>query len=357
MLVSGENAEWRDFCIRHADRIVLVAGEGDVASWTDGRPELAGCDLLFVDQAPGSRALGTWFEALQPRARHVVGAGESLEDAVARAGRRLGRRSVGVVLSGGGARTMAHIGVIEELLASGVQIDRVGGCSMGAFIGAMLAAGMDAEEIDARCYEEWVRRRPLTDYRIPRHSLIRGDKVRALLARNLPGRIEELGRDFFCVSGDLLSGELVVHRSGPLADAVSASFCLPGLAAPVRMDARLLVDGGVLNNLPVDVMARADEGPVIAVDVTNRFEVTLSGNGDEGEDEGVQPGFVETLTRALLLGSTDTAEAARSHADVVITPPNDGVGMLEFHQLDRMREAGRVAAREALKSAPRSIFG
>ena len=353
LLVSGAGGEWRDFCIRHADQILLIAGEGPLPGWVKGRSELVGCELLFTDSPAGSQALEEWLDALQPGARHVRGEGETLEEGVARAGRRLARRAVGLVLSGGGARTMAHIGVLEELLAAGIVIDRIGGCSMGAFIGAMAAAGMDPEEIDARCYEEWVRRRPLTDYRIPRQSLIRGDKVRALLQRNLPGRIEELGRDFFCVSGDLLTGGLVIHRRGPLADAVSASLCLPGLAAPVRMREHLLVDGGVLNNLPVDVMAECDEGPVIAVDVTSRFEVDLGGDGGESG----MPGFVETLTRALLLGSTDTGRAAHAHADLVITPENKGVGMLEFHQLDRMRQAGREAAREALVKAPARLFG
>lgn len=346
LLVASDAPDWREFCIRHADRMIVVAGEGAVAGWAHDRPDLVGSDLMFVDRAEGSEALAELLDALRPKARHVIGPGESLADGAARAGRRLAHRSVGVVLSGGGARALAHIGVLDELLAAGVQIDRVGGVSMGAFIGAMLAIGMDAEEIDARCYEEWVRRRPLTDYRIPRHSLIRGDKVRALLARNVPGRIEELGRDFFCVSGDLLSGELVTHRRGSLAEAVSASICLPGLAAPVQTGDRMLVDGGVLNNLPVDLMAATAEGPVIAVDVTTRFEANWRTNGDEG----ALPGFVETLTRALLLASTDTAEAARAHADLVITPHNEGVGMLEFHQLDRLRESGREATRAALES-------
>ena len=120
--------------------------------------------------------------------------------------------------------------------------------------------------------EEWVRRNPLTDYRFPRHSLIRGERVTAMLARNLPGEIEELQRDYFCVSGDLPTAELVVHRRGALYAAVGASMSLPGLVAPHLLGDRMLVDGGVLNNLPVDVMAAPAEGPVIAVDVTNRFE-------------------------------------------------------------------------------------
>lgn len=214
---------------------------------------------------------------------------------------------------------------------------------MGAQIAAMSALGMEPDEIDARCYEEWVRRRPLTDYRIPRHSLIKGERIRAMLERNLPGLIEDLERDFFCVSGDLVSGDLVVHRRGELYEAVGASMSLPGLVEPVARDGHLLVDGGVLNSLPVDVMAARSEGPVIAVDVTRQRSRGAS-------EEGSLTGFGETLTRALLLGSADTDALARAHADLMIVPPDDGVGMFEFHQLDRVRLAGRRAAVRALEA-------
>jgi NTE family protein len=238
---------------------------------------------------------------------------------------------------------------------------------MGAFVGAMFAAGMEPDEIDARCYEEWVRRNPLNDYGLPRHSLIRGHRVRAMLARNLPGSIEELPRSYFCVSGDLPTAELVVHRHGELWRAVGASMSLPGLVAPALIGDRMLVDGGVLNNLPVDVMAATGEGPVIAIDVTNRFEPPApSRNGpvrsrrfgrgrDRADHDERLPGLSEALTRALLLGSVDTAEAACVHAGLVITPDSEGVGMLEWHQLDRMREAGRRAARQALERAPETL--
>ena len=162
-----------------------------------------------------------------------------------------------------------------------MQIKRIGPLSLariaaalyaaiGFVIGAMFALGMDPDEIDARCYEDWVRRNPLMDYTFPRTAMIRGQRVRAVFERNLPGLIGELPRDYFCVSCDLVSGELIVHRDGPFDGAAAASQCLPGLAPPVALDGRLLIDGGVLNNLPVDVMAAAREGPVIAVDVTTR---------------------------------------------------------------------------------------
>jgi NTE family protein len=371
VLTGAPEGDWRDFSLRQADRIALVAGAGAEPPELD-KGALAGCDLLFVTEGTGGVGAGTggvgaWIDALRPRTHHVLEPGARLAPSAAAAARRLAGRSVGLVLSGGGARAFAHIGAIEELLAAGFVIDRVGGCSMGAFIGAMLAIGMDPEEIDARCYEEWVRRNPLSDYGLPRHSLIRGHRVRAMLARNLPGMIEDLPLDYFCVSGDLPTAELVVHRRGELWKAVGASMSLPGLVAPALIGERMLVDGGVLNNLPVDVMAATGEGPVIAVDVTNRFEPPAPrGTGpsrtrrfrrgyEGGEEEARLPGFSEALTRALLLGSVDTAEAARVHASLVITPDSDGVGMLEWHQLDRMREAGRRAALEALERAPEAL--
>ena len=135
----------------------------------------------------------------------------------------------------------------------------------------MYALGMEPDEIDARCYEEWVRRRPLTDYRIPRHSLIKGERISAML-RAQPARRSSrtpsatssasAATSSAATSSCIAAGELYV--------AVGASMSLPGLVEPVQLDGRLLVDGGVLNNLPVDVMAERAEGPVVAVDVTHQ---------------------------------------------------------------------------------------
>jgi NTE family protein len=369
LTASEAGGPWRQFCLRHADRLALVASEQPPPAGRAGYKLLEGCDLLFLaSHAEEPSRIGDWLDALAPRSRHRLRPGAALADSAAIAARRMTGRSVGLVLSGGGARAFAHIGAIDELLRAGVTIDRVGGCSMGAFIAAMFALGMDPDEIDARCYEEWVRRNPLSDYRLPRHSLLRGERGKAMLARNLPGRIEELELDFFCVTGDLPTAELVVLRRGLLFAAVGASMSLPGLMAPALLDGRMLVDGGVLNNLPVDVMAATGEGPVIGVDATNRFEPprsTEEGSNGAGrlrlrrratQNETLLPAFTETLTRALMLGSVDTAELARTHAELVIRPPADGVGMLEFHQLDRMREAGRRAALEALERAPASLL-
>jgi NTE family protein len=181
--------------------------------------------------------------------------------------------------------------------------------------------------------------------------------------------VEELPRSFFCTSGDLVAGEVFTHRRGKLYRAVGTSMAIPALVKPVPMGDRLLVDGGMLNNLPVDIMSEAGEGPIIAIDVTARFEAPAVRGEDEhegrrrarrirrtGRPELLVPTLPETLMRAFLLGSADTSEAARRHADLVITPASEGAGLLEFHQLDVLRESGRRAAWEALERAPAALF-
>jgi predicted acylesterase/phospholipase RssA len=267
-----------------------------------------------------------------------------------RLARRLAGRSVGLVLSSGGARGLAHVGVLEELSRSGLEIDRVGGCSMGAYIGGMLAMGMDPSEIYDRCRREFVARSPLGDYTVPAHSILRGERARAMLTRTFGDiTIEELPREFFCVSCDLFSGEQVVHRTGSLRAAVEASMCLPGVFPPRPRNGMLLVDGGVLDSLPVEAMAATAEGPVIAVDVGRRFQPPPPRRLRRGRP--ALPPLKETLARSIVLGSIDAANRARSRADVVIEPETGDCGMLEFSRLDDMVAAGREAARGQLAYA------
>jgi NTE family protein len=343
---------WTEFCIQQADRILaLSAGHADPLALTN-RPELRGCDLVAYDVPTGAGALAEVTEALRPVETHVVRQAE-FEPDVQRMARRLVGRSVGVVLSGGGARAFSHIGVLEELIKAGVTIDRVLGVSMGAYVGGLFAMGLAPDEIDARCFEEWVQRRPWADYTLPRHALIRGERARAMLERSFGQcAIEELPRSFMCACGELRDGRLVISRFGPLWETVGFSMCLPVIAPPQVRGRDMYIDGSLVDNLPVKVMADLSEGPVIAVDVKATFERPRT-RGERSSDRGARtlPSFGETLTRVLLLGSENTSESARRYADLTIKPCVDGVGFLEFHQLDAAREAGRAAVDAALAEA------
>ena len=336
LLVVGDDDEWSAFCLRQADRTVLFARPDEPVARDAA---LRGCDLAWLARPGDGVLLVPWVAALQPSRRHLLLVGH-LDAGIHRMARRLTGRAVGLVLSGGGARALCHIGVLDALAAAGVVVDRVGGCSMGALIGALYALGRSPDEIAERCREELVRKRPFNDYTVPRVALIRSRKARRMLERVFAGRrIEELERDYFCVSADLVAAEPVVHRSGPLWEAVGASMSLPGLVPPVVAGDRLLVDGGVLDNFPVEVMAAGAEGPIVAVDAMGRRP--LGGAGGP-------PPLLETLARATVLSSWQAAAMSRALADVLVVPDPGEVGMLAFERLDELRAAGRAAAVSSL---------
>ena len=356
VLAVGDDAKstWRDFALRHADRVVALAGPDGGPQIELLHPNLRGCELVFRGARPPRQQLLSWYDLLEPRCGTLVRPGAEGGQDVARLARRIAGRALGLVLSGGGARSLSHLGVLEELENQGVVIDRVAGVSMGAIIAGLVAKGLPAATVDALMYEEFVRRQPMSDYRLSGKSLLRGQRAAAMVTRLFgeEGLIEELEKEFFCVSVDLISRELVQHRRGRMREAVGASSVIPGILPPVARQGQVLVDGGVLNNLPVDIMAARADGPIIAVDVTERFDPTMVGMGDtETEAAGYAPlGLKDTIVRSITLGSLDTSDAAQRHADLIIRPDSGGAGIFEFHQIDPLREAGRRAAREALRA-------
>jgi predicted acylesterase/phospholipase RssA/CRP-like cAMP-binding protein len=370
LLVASEapgDAAWTSFAVRSADRVLAVADRTTVPREA-GRnlAMLKGCDLVVLKARAGG-----WVDQLQPRAVHNLPDGPT-PPAVARLSRRLAGRSIGLVLSGGGARAFSHLGVLDELTAAGVTIDRVAGCSMGAFIAAVYAQGRSAEEVAEVVREEFVRRHLLRDYTLPIAALLRHRRAFAMAQRVFGDtRIEDLPLDYFCVSCDLLTAELVVHRRGLVWLASGASMNLPAIYPPLPLEGRLLVDGGVLNNLPADVMAAVGEGPVIASDATSNADLRSGRRRSGGPVRldramhrareiivgtlGPVPSFKETLIRSIVLGSADTAINAQQHAEVVITPDVGGIALTEWARIDEMRQAGRAAARAALESAPHLV--
>ena len=161
---------------------------------------------------------------------------------------------------------------------------------MGAFVGAMFAMGMDGDEIDARCYDEWVRRRPLGDYTLPRHALIRGERAEAMLERTFGDvAIEELAMQLLrACRPTCAAAELVVSRDG---DAVRgrrrAASAFPVLAPPQVRGRRCSSTARLVDNLPVGAMAALGEGPIIAVDVKPSVERSRpSSNAGEGARSG-----------------------------------------------------------------------
>jgi predicted acylesterase/phospholipase RssA/CRP-like cAMP-binding protein len=361
MLLVADPADpedpWLRTCLRECDRLVVLAG-GGIPAWAASERALRGCDLVAAEGC-SSR----WNLELEPRIRYEARGPGALDRTVERIARRLQRRAVRLVLSGGGARALVHIGAIEALERAGIDVDAVGGCSMGAFIGALLARGASADEIHEVVTEEWVRRSPIGDYALPLVAIMRGVRGTEMLLRVFGQRqIEDLDREYFCVASDILHHELVVHRRGWLARAVGSSIALPAIVPPVPFGRHMLVDGGVLDNLPVAAMAERDEGPIIAVDATLQlvYEDTEVNTRSRFHDAraklsmaltgvpNLRPRIQDTIIRTMTIGSLDTTIAARRHAQLVITPSTPGVGMFQFERIGELREIGRAAAEQAL---------
>jgi NTE family protein len=358
---------WDEFCMSHADRVLAVADgamplgdEGDETGAHGWAARLHGADLVGYGVQPGSGDLAGWIASVAPTGTFAVSVGAEHGNDVSRMARRLAGRSVGVVLSGGGARAFAHLGVLEVLLDAGMLVDRVGGVSMGAFIGGLLAEGRDGASMDACCYEEWVRRNPINDYTVPRSSLIKGRKAEAMLERVFGDvRLEELARSFYCASVNLRGNNLVIDRDGPMAQAIGASISLPLIGPPMRRDGRLLIDGSLLDNLPLAPMSLSGEGPVLAIDIKGGEEQPRSAGGISASERSSEPirhrrlpSLPQTMARIALLSSANTDESARRYADLTVGVRVSGVGLLEFHQIDEARAAGRRAAVAALEDAP-----
>jgi predicted acylesterase/phospholipase RssA/CRP-like cAMP-binding protein len=352
---------WTSFCLREADVVVAVTTGSPSQAWLQRSTHLHDCELIVID-APLNAEL---CPALAPREVQVVHGASALTACIARTARRLAGRSVGLVLSGGGARALAHLGVLEELERAEIVIDRFGGASMGAIVSGLAARGASSGEIIELCRRLMLDSNPSSDYTVPAYSLIRGIKTRRALEEVFGDhRIEELPRRWFCVSSDLVSRQLIVHRTGRIADAVYSSMALPGIYPPIPTpDGRLLVDGGVMDNLPVEAMARRAEGPIIAVDVSQRLGMHAPAARPGLERlrrrirrlltgyERPMPPLRETIHWTIALGSTDTVSAALRHADLVISPRVEGIGILDWQQLPRALEIGRQAARGALEAA------
>ncbi len=344
---------WTRQCCRQADIVLPVApANARPRPWPDGMAQTAlerGARIELVllhDAAVEAGAAARWLEGLAVAwHHHIVDAAD-----LGRLARLLTRRGVGLVLSGGGARGFAHLGVIRALREAKVPIDFVGGVSIGAIIAAGVAVGWSDEEMRMRYRRSFVDTNPLNDYTFPWVALTRGRKVSRLLEREYGGTlIEDLHQPFFCVSANLTTGRALEHIRGGLSDALRASVAIPGVMPPMLRGEEVLVDGAAINNLPVDVMQAHAPGLVIGCDV-GAERLALGKSGKQ------RLNIVQILMHAGLINSASTAKAQRELADVLLKPPLGNIDLLNWQAFDRAIQAGYDYARltlEGLADVPR----
>ena len=368
---------WTRWCLCQTDRIVVAVGAKDTSQiqlidqMFTGRKvaetELL-VDLLLIQdkniELP--RGSSAWTKLKCRRRHHQVRQG-NLAD-FKRATRRISDRAVGLVLGGGGARGLAHIGVLQALEDAGVPVDVIGGTSMGSVMAAAYARGWAPSKILEFASETFSKNNAVTDLDLPMISILAGRKLNRRMQEFFEEiDITDLWRSFFCISASLSEGEMVVHDKGLLWERVRASCSLPGIYPPVWVDGQLLVDGGVMNNVPIDVMdRRCTGGTVIAVNVggggasglasSNYWNYSGWGHLRHRLTSKSEKKHVTNIIDILLWTTTLSSKrhlqqiVASGLVDLYLTPPVQGFDLLGFDAFEKLYEIGYEYTRERLET-------
>jgi NTE family protein len=345
LVMAGDphDEEWNRQCLRSADAVLLLARPGHrPALPPDLVPESLRRILLVLHPDGSVPPRGTAEAMAACRAATRFHLRENSRDDWRRLGRWLTGRAVGIAFAGGGARSFAHLGVIRALREHGVPLDTAAGTSLGAIVASGISLDLELDDLMGR-FRIMVQTNPTKrDYLlIPKTSLLSGRKLDRLLPHLLPDTaIEDCWKGFACVSANLTHPAAHVHQSGPLLHALRSTVSIPGVFPPsATQDGDLLVDGGVVNNLPADVLRDSGAGRIIACDQ----------GGSAASDGPDRPNAIGIIMRSVILHSRISGRAWRTAADLYFDSPVGGIGLLEWDKFDDAVRRGYDNARRVLE--------
>ncbi|HQT38759.1 MAG TPA: patatin-like phospholipase family protein [Acidocella sp.] len=379
MVADRTVTDWSQTCIDLADEIVLIADATEKSDITEIESALpVGSEFSSVDRtlvllhqsgvrSPSGTAL--WLKERTLK-RHIHVRQDNPGD-MRRFTRLITGRGVGIVLSGGGARGLAHIGVLDGLAEAGIEIDIVGGTSIGSIIGtlhAMEIRGTAMRDAAKRAFIDGGN--PVGDYNIlPFVSISRGGRARRVnqsVVNEVIGRhagIEDCWINLFMIAADYSASTEAVLSQGPLVKSLLASYAIPGILPPIVIDSHLFIDGGTVNNLPIDVMERQGVGQIIAVDVlsetvhTYDFERVPSqttmlwyklGRMLGRRPKHRVPGITEIMLKSSFINAIVRQRYLRDRADLNIAPVLSRIRFLDWKKLDLSIEGGLATTRSQI---------
>ena len=363
---------WTERCVRQADRIVLVANasgepvagevEAELLTNETVRRTPVTLALVHTDETTAPTGTARWLAGRTlERHLHVRRSAAADYDRVARF---LTGNTIGLALGGGFARGLAHLGVLRALGELNIPVDTIGGSSMGAMVGAHWVLGWDNTRIIRELSSGFAD--SFDDMTIPFLAFKRGGKMSKLLRQQFQGAcIEDLWIPYFCVSANLNRSEVKVHTTGDVARAVLASARAPGIFPPMVFDGELHVDGGLINNVPVDIMKTfSNDGLVIGVDVSPPHELNVV--EDYGEDVSgwraiwrrfnptrekriYHPSILLVLMRIIEFGGISYRKQKAELADLYISPDVLRFNRNDFASAAQLVESGYDASRGKLR--------
>ena len=358
---------WRERCLRQADVLLLPALAAQAPrDWSSAAPlhptrvrhRPRHLILLHAGHQVALGAAHRWRSVFSGELQHHHICGHA---DIARLARLVSGHGRGLVLAGGGARGLAHLGVLRALREAGHAFDAVGGTSIGAILGAGVANGWDIESMTDIFRRAFVEGRPLSDWTLPLLALTRGQHASRMLRRTFGVLdIEDLQLPYFCVSTRLSGGGQAVHRQGPLWLWLRASSAIPGVLPPVLQRGEVHVDGALVNNLPTDVMAADGIAHITALDVL--ADIALRTNVEESSSPPWwrllqqrktvrRPNLMSILVRAGMVNGEEASLRRRDQAQLLFTPPLDHIGMLDWNDWQRAIDSGYRHAIDVLEGS------
>lgn len=332
------------------DRIIMFISPSDTLL---NRTAVGQADVVIELGTPAthwvsSLAGGVYWHALaEPRAVDYMA-------------RKLAHKTVGLVLSSGNARGLAHIGVIQVLEEAGVPVDVIAGTSMGALVGALYAAGYDAEGLQAfAAHLPWATRWRSGLYDIawwPRHGFIKGAKARRYLAEQWfhHKTFRDLQRRLYVVATDLVTGQEVVFHTGPVTEAVWASACIPGIFQPFFYNGRYLVDGAAVNPIPISVIEHEVDILIVVSTIPSLSERRTR---REVARAGRVPGLVNIIMGVQeIMGAVMLEHQTQHNADLFLRPHVSDIGGFEYDRWEELIARGRQAAESSVESIQRLLY-
>ena len=268
------------------------------------------------------------------------------------------RKRIGLALGTGAARGLAHIGVLIVLEKEGIPVDMIAGTSAGAAVGALYAQGKDASQIKELALDlGWKKLAPLVDPSLPKTGFIKGKKIRNLLASIFGGDIKfsDLKVPLACVATDIDTGEEVVIDQGSVVEAIRASISIPAIFTVVKREGRYLVDGGLVNPVPVNVVKRMGADFIIAVNVIPDVAGRAHRVDKEGAGGFKEPNIIHIIMQSIYIGTYSLVKSSLKAANIVIEPRLAHIGYGDFHHARDCILQGELAAQASIPEIKRQI--
>jgi NTE family protein len=260
------------------------------------------------------------------------------------------RKKVGLALSGGAARGLAHIGVLEAIVKAGIPIDLIAGTSAGGIVGAAYAWNLDIEKVKEFALNAVKKMAPLIDPSFPKTGFLKGKKVMHLLS-NYVGEnttFSDLKIPFACTATDIDTGEEIIIDSGSVTEALRATISLPGIFTIVKREGRYLVDGGLTTPVPVHVAKDMGAEFIIAVNVNPDVAGRMGKTGKERVESRKEPNIFQVMVQSIYITTYSLARTSLAAADVAIEPDLGNIKAGDFHHAKEMIEIGYEAGLKAI---------